>query len=59
MALESQGIKVFWSTATSHATAATCAIDEVNSIGGPSGGAGVIDVTPRHLIRGLSLMLRE
>lgn len=48
MALESQGIKVFWSTATSHATAATCAIDEVNSISGPSGGAGVIDVT--HLL---------
>jgi len=33
MALESQGIKFFWSTATGHSTAATCAVDEINSIG--------------------------
>lgn len=48
MALESQGITIFFSTNTVASTAAAAAIEEVNSFTGPSGAAGIIDVT--HLL---------
>jgi len=49
MALESQGVKFFWSTSSAaRSTSATCSIDEVVSFTGPSGAGGVIDVT--HLL---------
>jgi len=48
MALESQGITMFFSTSTVGSTAAAAAIEEVNSFSGPSGSAGIIDVT--HLL---------
>lgn len=43
MAFEAQGTRLFWSASTSLSTAVQ--IGEVNSINGPSGSAGVIDVT--------------
>ena len=47
MALESHGVVFFWSTVAggNGATAATNAIGEVISFSGPSGGAGIIDIT--------------
>jgi len=48
MALESQGITIFFSTSTVSSTAAAAAIEEVNSFSGPTGSAGIIDVT--HLL---------
>ena len=48
MALESQGISIFFSTSTVASTAAAAIIEEVNSFSGPSGAAGIIDVT--HLL---------
>lgn len=43
MAIQSQGCKFFWSTSTNLSTA--YAIGEVKSFSGPSGSAGVIDIT--------------
>lgn len=45
MALESQGMIVCFSTTTANTTAVAAAIEEVNSVNGPSGSANVIDVT--------------
>jgi len=45
MALEAHGAEFFWSTSTVRATGATSKVPEVLSYSGPSGGAGVIDVT--------------
>ena len=45
MPIESQGIGLFWSTTTSLSTASQCAIGGVQSFSGPSGSAGVIDIT--------------
>ncbi len=45
MALESQGMWVTFSTSSANNTATSAAIEEVNSVNGPSGSANVIDVT--------------
>ncbi|MCG8430380.1 MAG: phage tail tube protein [Candidatus Omnitrophica bacterium] len=43
MAIESQGILVFWSTSTAMSTAV--AVNDVTGFNGPSGSANVIDIT--------------
>ena len=43
MAIESQGMYVFFSTTTSVATGQI--VEEVNSVSGPSGSASIIDIT--------------
>jgi len=43
MAIESQGVLVFWSTSTAQSTAV--AVDGITGFNGPSGSAGVIDIT--------------
>jgi hypothetical protein len=49
MALESQGCRFFWSTATAGATVGAVStatkVGEITDFNGPSGGAAVIDVT--------------
>ena len=45
MALESQGVIIFWSTSTAASTAAADVVGEVVSFSGPGGNAAVIDVT--------------
>jgi hypothetical protein len=43
MAIESQGVVVFWSTSTAQSTAQT--VGTVTSFNGPTGSAAVIDIT--------------
>ena len=43
MALESQGTKIFWSASTAQSTAIE--VTQIISFTGPSGSAGIIDVT--------------
>lgn len=45
MAIESQGLIVFFSTTSANSTAAAAMLEQVNSVAGPSGAAAVIDVT--------------
>ena len=45
MANEAQGLIVCFSTTSANTTATAAAIEEVNSVNGPSGSANVIDVT--------------
>lgn len=45
MAMESQGVALYWSTSTSKSTSSTAAVGEVASFSGPTGSAAVIDVT--------------
>uniref|UniRef100_A0A6M3KKM0 Putative tail protein n=1 Tax=viral metagenome TaxID=1070528 RepID=A0A6M3KKM0_9ZZZZ len=45
MALEAQGSIVYFSTTSANTTAAAGAVEQVVSFNGPSGSAGVIDVT--------------
>ena len=49
MALEAQGVRVYWCTSTAASTASASAlIAEVNDFTGPGGAAGIIDVS--HLL---------
>jgi len=43
MALEAQGTRLFWSASTAQSTAIE--ITQIVSFGGPSGSAGIIDIT--------------
>lgn len=45
MAMESQGMYVCFSTSSATTTAVAAAVEQVNSVSGPSGSANVIDVT--------------
>jgi len=45
MAIEAQGTKLFWSTATAASTSSSALIGEVTDFTGPGGSAGVIDIT--------------
>lgn len=45
MAMEAQGAMVFFSTTSANTTAAAGRVEQVVSFNGPSGSAGVIDVT--------------
>jgi len=45
MAIESQGTEFYWGDTTAYSTASTNLVGEVKSISGPSGSAGVIDIT--------------
>lgn len=45
MAFESQGTEFFWGDTTALSTASTNLVGEIKSISGPSGSAGVIDIT--------------
>jgi hypothetical protein len=45
MAFEAQGTQLFWGDTTSLSTASTNLIGEVKSFSGPSGSAGIIDIT--------------
>lgn len=45
MAFESQGTEFFWGDTTVLSTASTNLVGEIKSISGPSGSAGVIDIT--------------
>jgi hypothetical protein len=45
MAMESQGVSVYFSTSSANSTAAAALVEQVVSFNGPSGSAGVIDVT--------------
>lgn len=43
MALEAQGVKIFWSTSTGFSTAQE--VNQVTNFNGPTGSANVIDIT--------------
>lgn len=45
MAFEAQGTEFYWGDTTAYSTASTNLVGEVKSISGPSGSAGVIDIT--------------
>src|SRR5512139_2194089 len=45
MAIESQGLYCWFTTTTGGGTASNQAVEEVKSVSGPSGQAGVIDIT--------------
>ena len=45
MAIESQGVKVFWSTSTAASTSTTADVGQITGFAGPSGSAAVIDIT--------------
>lgn len=45
MAFEGQGTRIYWSTSTSVSTSSTALVGQVTGFNGPSGSAGVIDIT--------------
>jgi hypothetical protein len=45
MAIPSQNTKLFWSNSTVRSTLAACLVGDVISFSGPTGSAGVIDIT--------------
>jgi hypothetical protein len=45
MAFESQGTQFFWGDTTAYSTASTNMVGDVKTFSGPSGSAGVIDIT--------------